>query len=99
MNTPALKSPASQNLQINADVLWQRLDNEVIVMQSKTDHIYSLNHIGARLWELLAAENDLPSIQSELENDFGLASEMLAAEIEKTLAPLIAERLLIAMEP
>ena len=99
MNTPALKSPSSQNVQINADVLWQRLDDEVIVMQLKTDHIYSLNHTGARLWELVAAGNDLPSIQSELENEFGLASEMLAAEIEKTLALLIGERLLIAMEP
>lgn len=71
----------------------------MIVMQLKTDHIYSLNHTGARFWELLATGRDLPSIQLELENEFGVAAETLAAEIEKTLAVLIGEQLLIAMEP
>ena len=98
-NTPAAKTPTGQNLRVNADVLWQRLDDEVIVMQLQTDHIYSLNHTGARFWELLVAGKDLPSIQLELENEFGVTAEILAAEIEKTLAVLIGERLLIAMEP
>src|ERR1700722_18965566 len=97
--TTAAKSSSSQNLRVNADVLWQRLDDEVIVMQLETDNIYSLNHTGARFWELLVAGKDLPSIQLELENEFGVTSEMLAAEIEKTLALLIGEQLLIAMEP
>jgi hypothetical protein len=99
LNTPALRLVSSQNLRVNADVLWQRLDDEVIVMQLKTDHIYSLNHTGARFWELLVAGQDLPSIQVELANEFHITSEMLAAEIEKTLALLISEQLLIAREP
>lgn len=99
MTTPAAKSSFGQNLQVNADVLWQRLDDEVIVMQLKTDQIYSLNHTGARFWELLAGGKDLPSICAELENEFSVASDLLAVEVEKTLALLIGEQLLIQKEP
>ncbi len=99
MNTPPAKTPSAQALRINADVLWQRLDDEVIVMQLKTDHIYSLNHTGARLWELLAGGKDLPSIRIELENEFSVSPDRLAAEIDETLALLIGEQLLVTPEP
>jgi len=80
-------------------VLWQRLDDEVIVMRLKTDQIYSLNYTGARFWELLSGGSDLASIRGELENEFGVSSDMLATEIEETLALLIREQLLIRTEP
>ena len=80
-------------------MLWQRLDDEVIVIQLKTDQIFSLNHTGARFWELLSSGSDLAWIRGELENEFGVSSDMLTAEIEETLALLIREQLLIPAEP
>jgi hypothetical protein len=99
LNTLLAKTPSAQPLRVHADVLWQRLDDEVIVMQLKTDQIYSLNHTGARLWELLAGGKDLRSIRVELENEFSVSPDRLATEIEETLALLIGEQLLIALEP
>lgn len=99
LNPTAVKSSSSQCFIVNADVLWQRLDDEVIVVQLKTDQIYSLNHSGARLWELLAGGKDLASIRVELENEFSVSPDRLATEIEETLALLIGEQLLIAQEP
>jgi coenzyme PQQ synthesis protein D (PqqD) len=99
LDTLPAKTHSAQTLRVNADVLWQRLDDEVIVIQLKTDHIYSLNHTGARLWELLADGKDLPSIRIELENEFSVSPDKLATEIEDTLSLLVSEQLLITLEP
>jgi hypothetical protein len=98
LNTLAAKSSSVQYLRVSKDVLWQRLDDEVIVMQLRTDQIYSLNYTGARFWELLVSGKDVLSICGELENEFGVSSGTLAAEIDETLAFLISEKLLSPTE-
>jgi len=96
------KSPAAassgQVLQPSPDVLWRRLDDEVILMQLRTDRIFSLNHTGARFWELIVAGMDLESIREALEDEFDVSPEVLAAEVEEILALLISEQLLIPQE-
>ncbi|HEX3409957.1 MAG TPA: PqqD family protein [Candidatus Binataceae bacterium] len=82
----------------NPDVLWQRLDDEVIVMQLKTDRIFSLNPTGARFWELIARGMKLDAVREEMGKEFDVSPEVLAAEVEGILALLIGEQLLIAEE-
>lgn len=96
------KSPTTalsgQVLRPNPDVLWRRLDDEVILMQLRTDRIFSLNHTGARFWELIVDGMDLDSIRGALENEFDVSPDMLTAEIGEILTLLISEQLLISQE-
>jgi len=89
---------AAESLQPSPDVLWQRLDDEVIVMQLKTDRIFSLNPTGARFWELVAGGMKIAAVREEMGKEFDVAPEVLAAEVEVILALLIGEQLLIARE-
>jgi hypothetical protein len=96
-STPKLPPAAwsGQALQPSPDLLWRRLDDEVILMQIRTDRIFSLNQTGARFWELIVAGMDLESIRRQLESEFDVSPEVLAAEVEEILALLISEQLLI----
>ena len=85
-------------LQPSPDVLWQRLDDQVIVMQLKTDRIFALNPTGARFWELIAGGMKLTEVCAEMSREFDVAPTVLAAEVEGILALLISEKLLIARE-
>lgn len=89
----------AENLQPSPDVLWQRLDDEVIVMQLKTDRIFSLNPTGARFWELLAGGMKLAALLEEMGKEFDVTPEVLATEVDGMLALLIGEQLLIEREP
>jgi len=90
---------SAQDLQPSPDVLWQRLDDEVIVMQLQTDRIFSLNPTGARFWELVAGGMKLDAIREEMGKEFDVPPDILAAEVEGILALLIGEQLLIPREP
>jgi 8-oxo-dGTP pyrophosphatase MutT (NUDIX family) len=95
----AVAIAAAETLRPNPDVLWQRLDDQVILMHLKTDRIYSLNSTGARFWELIAGGMGLAAVRRELGEEFDVRPEVLAAEVESILALMIGEQLLIAVEP
>jgi Coenzyme PQQ synthesis protein D (PqqD) len=95
---PIASGDSTQSLQPNPDVLWQRLDGEVIVMQLKTDRIFSLNTTAARCWELIAGGMTLDAARAAMGHEFEVSPEVLAAEFEAILKNLIDEQLLIARE-
>jgi Coenzyme PQQ synthesis protein D (PqqD) len=95
---PTARAPSAQCLQPSPDVLWQRLDDEVIVMQLKTDLIFSLNPTGARFWELIAGGMKLEAVHEEMGKEFDVPPEVLATEVEGILALMIREQLLISRE-
>jgi hypothetical protein len=94
----AARPSINDSLLPSPDVLWQRLDDEVIVMQLKTDRIFSLNPTGARFWELIAGGMKLAAVCEKMGEEFDVAPEVLAAEVERILTLLIGEQLLIAQE-
>ncbi len=95
---PTASRNSTQSLQPNPDVLWQRLDDEVIVMQLKTDRIFSLNPTAARCWELIAGGMALDAARAAMGHEFEVSPEVLAGEFEAILKILIDERLLIVRE-
>lgn len=95
---PTAPASSAQCLQPSPDVLWQRLDDEVIVMQLKTDRIFSLNPTGACFWELIAGGMKLETVREDMGTEFDVPPDVLAAEVEGILALLISEQLLIPRE-
>jgi Coenzyme PQQ synthesis protein D (PqqD) len=96
--SPLASMSSTQFLQPSPDVLWQRLDDEVIVMQLKTDRIFSLNPTGARFWELIAGGMKLAAVREEMGKEFEVPPDVLAAEVDGILAHLLGEQLLIPGE-
>ena len=78
----------------NPDVIAERLGDEVAVLNLKTNRFFVLNSTGARLWELLQAGKDIPSIEVQLRGEFDVDPNELAAEVKRMLQSLKDEQLI-----
>jgi len=74
--------------QRNPDVLFRRLDDEMVLVHMKTNEIYALNPTGARFWELFAEGLPRERIEERLLAEFEVEHAQLTAEIDALLADL-----------
>ncbi len=88
-------SPISlhQSLKVNPDVLFQRLENDAVLLHMKTDRFYNLNKTGARFWELLNEGHDLVHIQEQMLSEFDVEPAILEKEIKDMIVSLQKEDL------
>ena len=75
------------------DVVSQRLGDEVVSLNLRSNRIFSLNRTGARAWELLQTGHDWRAIRSVLLEEFDVQPEELDRELETLAASLAAEGL------
>ncbi len=47
-------STLQRPLEINPDVLFKRVDEELVLVKIASNEIFALNETGARLWELIS---------------------------------------------
>jgi Coenzyme PQQ synthesis protein D (PqqD) len=88
-------SPISlrQSLKVNPDVLFQRLENDAVLLHMKTDRFYNLNRTGARFWELVSEGHDLVHIQEQMLREFDVEPATLEKEIKDMIVSLQKEGL------
>ena len=89
-------SPRSQrqSLKVNPDVLFQRLENDAVLLHMKTDRFYNLNRTGTRFWELLSEGHDLAQIQEQMLAEFDVEPAALEQEIKDMIVSLQNEDLI-----
>jgi len=73
------------------DVVFKRLDDEVVLVHLKTNEIYALNETAARFWELYADGLSRGKIEQRLLAEFDVDPSALAAEIDTLLEDLARE--------
>ncbi len=88
----AAASPA-RGWSVSRDVVSQRLDDEVVLVQLKTDCVYALNQTAARFWELLASKKSLDAIERQLEQEFAVDKPTLERSVARLLSVLRAKKL------
>lgn len=77
-----------------ADVVSRRLDDEVVLVNLRSNRIFSLNRTGARYWELLVEGKGREDIRSQLADEFSVEPQQVEAEMTQLEADLVAEGLL-----
>jgi hypothetical protein len=78
------------------DVVWRRLgEDEAVLVNMKTNRIYSLNGTGARLWELLDDGHGREAAEAALKAEFDVEDEELRAAVSDTLEELAREGLIV----
>jgi hypothetical protein len=83
-----------ENPQPHRDVVWRRLEDEVVIVHLKTNRIYRLNRTAARFWELLNEGLDREHLERELLEEFDVEEAELRREIDSVVAELSREGLL-----
>jgi hypothetical protein len=77
-----------------ADVLSRRVEDEVVLVNMRTNEIFALNQTGARLWELLLDGHDEGSSMDVLRSEFDVSDEALRSEVTSFFALLEGEGLI-----
>jgi len=66
----------------------------MVLIHLRSNSIFDLNETSARLWELLALDSDLPTIEAQLAQEFSVDAEIVHGEVAATLS-IFAENDLI----
>ena len=90
MNAPAT------TIRAHPDVVAQRLEDEVVLVNLQTNRIFALNPTAARYWELLVGGNDQEQIVRIMCDEFDVGEDHLRAEIHSLVSSLASEQLVAA---
>ncbi len=85
-------------LTIPAHVVFQEIDNELVLLDLNQGVYFGLKDVAKRCWELIAAQQDLPSIVATLLEEFDVAEATLKADVETLMADFTAHGLVITGE-
>jgi hypothetical protein len=81
------------DFKVNPNVVAQRVEDQLVVVNLETNRIFALNSTAARLWELLSDGRTGSEIHAELSKEYAVDGSALKDEIERLLAELEAESL------
>ena len=68
-------------LQIPTYVLFTLLGNDAVLVNVRTNHYFSLDEVGARLWDLLSKEKPLREVYHALLDEYGVDPAQLEQDI------------------
>ncbi len=76
------------------DALATRVGDEIVLVNLKTDKIYSLNRTAARIWELMCADCDQAEVERRMLEEFDVARGELAEAIDELVTSMTQDGLL-----
>ena len=76
------------------DALATRVGDEIVLVDLKTDKIYSLNRTAARIWELMCADCDRAEVERRMLEEFDVARGELAVAIDELVTSMTQDGLL-----
>jgi hypothetical protein len=86
------------NFKVNPNVVAQRVEDQIVLVNLETNRIFALNSTAARLWELLSDGRNAGEIHAELSKEYAVDGLGLREEIERLLEELNAESLVAACD-
>lgn len=79
----------SSRLSRNSELIFSKIDNEIVLLGIQNGEYYNLNEIGAFIWELLSNPMTLVEVTNALVENFEITPEECYQDIE----PFIIETL------
>jgi len=88
-------SAISARFRSSPDALATRVGEEIVLVDLKTDQIYSLNRTAARIWELLCADCDRAEVERRMLEEFDVTPGQLAEAIDEVIMSMTQDGLLV----
>lgn len=82
-------------MRASPDVLETRVGDEIVLVDLKTDRIYSLNGTAARIWELISSDRDRAGVERCMMAEFDVAATELAEAIDDIVGTMTRNGLLV----
>ncbi len=79
-----------------ADGVLARQTNQVqVLLNVRSGHYYSLNEVGARLWELLDGQRAIGIVINQMAEEFDAPPAVISADVGELVEDLFREGLLV----
>lgn len=85
---------SEEKLQRSNDLLGAAVGEELLMMSIEQGSYFSLNSVGARIWELLENPTSIEELVAALTGEYDVPADTCRAEVEKFLSALRERRML-----
>lgn len=89
-----MKTKPQQKYRHSEHVSWRRVEDEAVVLDLNTSVYFSLNEIGAMIWERLGAGDSPEQIQAAVYEEYDVEPSLAWRHIEALVAQMLGEKLL-----
>ena len=83
-----------KKVQISDNVLFQQISGECVLLNMESEQYFGLDEVGARIWELLAEEEDTQKVLEQLLAEYEVDETTLKQDLSKLLSELETEKLI-----
>lgn len=73
---------------VSTDVVFQQLDDEIVLLNLSNENYYSLDDVGARMWQLLAEHGEVGPVVERLTEEFDADETTLRRDLLELIAKL-----------
>jgi hypothetical protein len=94
--TPQPGSDLPHTVSIPADVLWQQVNGEVVVLDAAAGEYRGLNDVGSQMWLILEAAPDVATAFTRLCELYEVDEETLSRDLASFIEQLVANGMLVA---
>ena len=84
----------SDSIRINPDVVFQTMEDELVLLNMKTERYFGLDEVGADFWQIANRTTCLDQIVEELHTLYSVEKEQLATDINALVKKLVANNLI-----
>jgi hypothetical protein len=71
------------------NVLWRRVNDDIIVIAQNGQQIFVLNKTAAVIWEMLDGEHEITNISSHLSEHFDISYDEACADVTSVIESFI----------
>jgi len=75
-------------LRIAPDVIFEAIEDEILVLDLREDQYYAFEGIGSRVWQLIAETGDVAAVLARLKDEFDVAESVLADDVREFVGEL-----------
>jgi hypothetical protein len=77
------------------EIVFNKLDDEIMMMSIKNSEYYGLDNIASRIWELLANPSTLSQIVEKLSEEFEVSEDTCYTDVTEFLKALDEKNLIV----
>ena len=79
----------ASKFEVSGDVIHQPVQDEVILLNLKTQQYYGLDDVGSRMWYLLLEHGDLGTVSKRLKREYPGGCERIDADLKSLVDDLV----------
>ncbi len=70
------------------EVIWRKMGEETVLLNSRTEDYFSLNEVGTRVWELIDGQATPRDIAAKIAEEYEVEPREVEADVEALLQEL-----------